>query len=130
MPERVRFVPALLTAIVGASSESIAINQISESVAGTMEIEAWARTTPAAQRYIQSLETKLKTWGLQMEEPRVQSQIGRLNLPGYLIELEFSQPEDAPDRATTNDVSQGATDRQSTPSAMPPTESSEGDEES
>lgn len=130
VPERVRFVPALLTAIVGASSESIAINQISESVAGTMEIEAWALTTPAAQRYIQSLETKLKTWGLQMEEPRVQSQIGRLNLPGYLIELEFSQPEDAPDRATTNDVSQGATDRQSTPSAMPPTESSEGDEES
>ena len=50
VPQRIQFVPALLTAVAGASSESIVVNRISESVTGSTEIEAWSLTLQDAQR--------------------------------------------------------------------------------
>ena len=127
VPQRILFVPALLTAVAGASSESIVVNRISESVTGSTEIEAWSLTLQAAQRCIQSLETRLKPWGLVMQEPRVQSKIGRLDLPGYLIKLNFAEIEaGSPNGSGSSETDDQEPERSRPQSAAPSQTTPEG----
>ena len=127
VPQRIQFVPALLTAVAGASSESIVVNRISESVTGSTEIEAWSLTLQAAQRCIQSLETRLKPWGLVMQEPRVQSKIGRLDLPGYLIKLNFAEIEaGSPNGSGSSETDDQEPERSRPQSAAPSQTTPEG----
>lgn len=89
LPERGRFVASLLDGLADTVSDEVVVNQITEEAPAEIEVEAWALSEQAAQRFAQRLVSKLRRWDLTVRESDLRAAEGRLSLAGYAVNLKL-----------------------------------------
>lgn len=85
LPARNDFVKALLSELVNNVTDDVVINAVEETPNLGFRIAGWALSETAAQQFIQSFKNAMVPLGMDIADPLVRSQAGRLGLLGYDI---------------------------------------------
>ena len=96
LPLRNDYAKALFIALSQSVTPNVAVNEFREERDHRIKLEAWAVTERESQQFIHTLIESLSPWGLSLSMQQVRRRSGRLNLPGYHIEIDLApNPESA-----------------------------------
>lgn len=84
---RTIFVQKLLDGLNQSVTEEVVVNSINETPNFGIRVSSWALTEKAAQQFIQSYKNATAPLGMELQDPIVRSQTGRLGLFGYDIQF-------------------------------------------
>lgn len=96
LAKRAHFVRTFLENLASSVSEDVVVNALEETPNMGIRLAAWALNEKAAQQFIQSFKNAITPLGLDLVDPVVRSQTGRLGLLGYDINfrlVELKQTE-------------------------------------
>jgi hypothetical protein len=85
LSNRSKFVKTFMEDLESSVSEEVVINSLTETPNLGIKVVAWSLSEKAAQQFIQSLKNAMAYAGLDLVDPIVRSQTGRLGLLGYDI---------------------------------------------
>lgn len=85
LPARAEFVRSLLNELVNNVTDDVVINAVEETPNLGFRIAGWALSETAAQQFIQSFKTAMAPLEMDVTDPIVRAQAGRLGLLGYDI---------------------------------------------
>src|SRR5690606_21613658 len=105
LPTRAAFVQNLLNELVNTVGEDVVINAVEETPNLGFRIAGWALSESAAQHFIQSFKSAMAFWNVDVVDPIVRAQAGRLGMMGY--DVHFRLVEIQPEPATTAANTQG-----------------------
>ena len=106
LPTRAAFVQNLLNELVNTVGEDVVINAIEETPNLGFRVAGWALSESAAQHFIQSFKSAMAFWNVDVVDPIVRAQAGRLGMMGY--DVHFRLVEMQPEPATAAADTQGA----------------------
>ncbi len=97
LPARMGFVRTLLNELVNNVTDDVVINAVEETPNLGFRIAGWALSETAAQQFIQSFKTAMAPLEMDVTDPIVRAQSGRLGLLGYdihfrLVSIRVSEP--------------------------------------
>jgi hypothetical protein len=101
---RTVFVQKLLDGLSNSVTEEVVINAINETPNFGIRVSAWALTEKAAQQFIQSYKNATAPLGMELQDPIVRSQTGRLGLFGYDIQFRLVSFNDAVANSTLTNI--------------------------
>jgi hypothetical protein len=101
---RTVFVQRLLDGLSNSVTEEVVINAINETPNFGIRVSAWALTEKAAQQFIQSYKNATAPLGMELQDPIVRSQTGRLGLFGYDIQFRLVSFNDAVANSTLTNI--------------------------
>ncbi|MDZ4097353.1 MAG: hypothetical protein U1E13_01500 [Methylophilaceae bacterium] len=106
LPARNDFVRTLLNELVNNVTEDVVINAVEETPTLGFRIAGWALSETAAQQFIQSFKNAMAPLEMDVTDPLVRSQSGRLGLLGYdlhfrLVSTRVAEPVDTATPAAT-----------------------------
>ncbi|HSF71339.1 MAG TPA: hypothetical protein VLA25_03545, partial [Methylotenera sp.] len=91
---RTNFVQRLLDGLNNSVTEDVVVNAVNETPNFGIRFSAWALTEKAAQQFIQSYKNATAPLGMELQDPIVRSQTGRLGLFGYDIQFRLVSVND------------------------------------
>jgi hypothetical protein len=97
---RTNFVQRLLDGLNNSVTEDVVVNAVNETPNFGIRFSAWALTEKAAQQFIQSYKNATAPLGMELQDPIVRSQTGRLGLFGYDIQFRLVSVNDVAANAT------------------------------
>ncbi len=104
LPTRADFVKKLLDNLSIAVTDEVVINSVEETAKLGIRFSAWALTEKSAQQFIQTYKNSMAPLGMELQDPIVRAQVGRLGLFGYDIQFRLlsvsETPENKPATAT------------------------------
>lgn len=71
------------------------INSVEETAKLGIRFSAWALTEKSAQQFIQTYKNTMAPLGMELQDPIVRQQTGRLGLFGYDIQFRLLNPNEA-----------------------------------
>lgn len=95
LAKRTVFVKTFLENLASSVSEDVVINALEETPNMGIRLAAWSLNEKAAQQFIQSFKNAISPLGLELLDPVVRSQTGRLGLVGYDINFRLLEPKPA-----------------------------------
>lgn len=102
---RATFVQKLLDNLNYAVTEEVVVNSIDETPKLGIRFAAWALSEKSAQQFVQSYKNSMASLGMELHDPIVRAQAGRLGLYGYDISFRLLNPTEI----AANIKSQGTT---------------------
>lgn len=102
LPERSKLVQTLLADLSSTVTEDVVIDVLEETPNLGYRVAGWALSETAAQQFIQTFQSTVAALELDVADPLVRAQTGRLGLPGYgfYFRLVSTRPEEAAPAAT------------------------------
>ncbi|CAG0955083.1 hypothetical protein MTYP_00412 [Methylophilaceae bacterium] len=97
LPARASFIQSLLEDMAATMTEDVVVNVIEETPNYGFRVAGWALSDVAAQQFIQSFKAAMATWGMDIADPIVRAQAGRLGLMGYDMHFRLVQIKDEPE---------------------------------
>ncbi|MES2502470.1 MAG: hypothetical protein V4545_07675 [Pseudomonadota bacterium] len=94
LASRTTFVQKLLENLNNAVTEDVVVNSIDETPKLGIRFSAWALSEKSAQQFIQSYKNAMAPLGMELHDPIVRSQTGRLGLYGYDISFRLLNPNE------------------------------------
>jgi len=109
LEERTSLVLALLDELKRGVTDDVVVDKIEESARGGFRISAWAMTEPGALRFVQSMETAMAGWDMEVQNVSTTAAQGRYNLPGFSIR--FDVMASPPVEATAAEIAASAPEK-------------------
>lgn len=94
LTSRSSFVQKLLENLNYAVTEDVVVNSIDETPKLGIRFSAWALNEKSAQQFIQSYKNAMAPLGMELHDPIVRAQTGRLGLYGYDISFRLLNPSE------------------------------------
>lgn len=94
LPTRADFVKKLLDNLSIAVTDEVVINSVEETAKLGIRFSAWALTEKSAQQFIQTYKNAMAPLGMELQDPIVRAQVGRLGLFGYDIQFRLLNPNE------------------------------------
>lgn len=88
LDERASLVLALLDELKRGVTDEVVVDKIEESPKSGFRITAWAMTEPVALRFVQSIETAMSGWDMDVQNVSTTAAQGRYSLPGFTIHFD------------------------------------------
>lgn len=104
LPGRAAFVQNLLNELANTVGEDVVINAVEETPNLGFRIAGWALSESAAQYFIQSFKTAIAFWNVDVVDPIVRAQAGRLGMMGYDIHFRLVEMKPAPATAAAGSL--------------------------
>lgn len=95
LANRAVFVKTFLENLASSVSEDVVVNMVEETPNLGIRLSAWSLNEKAAQQFIQAFKNAIAPLGLELVDPVVRSQTGRLGLLGYDINFRLTEPKQA-----------------------------------
>ncbi len=88
LDERASLVLALLDELKRGVTDDVVVDRIEENPKTGFRISAWAMTEPGALRFVQSMETAMAEWDMDVRNVSTTAAQGRYSLPGFAIRFD------------------------------------------
>ncbi len=102
LPSRADFVKKLLDNLSIAVTDEVVINSVEETAKLGIRFSAWALTEKSAQQFIQTYKNAMAPLGMELQDPIVRQQTGRLGLFGYDIQFRLISVSDIAENKPAN----------------------------
>jgi hypothetical protein len=121
LPKRTAFLQAFLNSLSSTVTDEVVVNMVEETPSFGIRLAGWAINEKAAQEFIQGFKLAMAPWGVELVDPIVRSQIGRLGLVGYEVQFRLvTQVEIAAQTPATDQVKATKTSKRSVTNANQP----------